>query len=295
MTMKLRIIMIAAVVFMLFQPGWAEAANLRDVRTGKHEKFTRVVFEFQDNALFENPKIRGKGKFSVVFFNSSTTLPRLILLKTGKIQLVQSIEFVRLKSNLMAYVRLSFPYFILKSYPLSNPNRIVVDAYPVSVPPEKLKQKAVVHETSLTETPTVPEKKELKKLPKKNQAKTAVSPSKTFTSVEKSELKKPQLPEKTSSKKKVSSKDMLHQIPKKHAESPSFSNGNTTTQIYLLAALDVFAAVIIVLMVLTLLKKRHMINVGRLVEILEFIKTSDENIGSLDDQLKTAFKEFDES
>jgi hypothetical protein len=67
------------------------------------------------------------------------------------------------------------------------------------------------------------------------------------------------------------------------------------TQIYLLAVLNVLTGVIVVLMLFTLLKKRHTIDFGHLSEIMEFIKTSDESIETIDAQLKNAFKEYDES
>ena len=287
--MKLRIMMIVAIFFTLSQFGWAQAANLRDVRTGKHEKFTRIVFEFQSNVLFESPEIKGNGNFSLVFLDSSTTLPRLTLFKTGPIQLVHSIEFVRQKSNLIANVRLSFPYFILKAFLLSGPNRVVVDAYQLSSPPDKSEQKELLREKPSTETSTAPEKKELKNAPQKDLEKAAGSQSITLSGVEKSGLKETQPPENAFSNK------VSNQIPEKHAGSPSSANGNTMTQIYLLAVLNVLTGVIVVLMLFTLLKKRHTIDFGHLPEIMEFIKTSDESIETIDAQLKNAFKEYDES
>jgi len=287
--MKLRIMLIVAVIFTLSQLGWAQAANLRDVRTGKHEKFTRVVFEFQENVLFESPQIKGKGTFSVVFLDSSTTLPRLTLFKTGPIQLVQSMEFVRQKSNLMAKVRLSFPYFILKAFSLSGPNRIVVDAYPVSSSPEKSEQTESLREEPLTETLTAPEQKELKNAPQKVLEKAAGSQSTTPSGVDKSGLKETQASEKAFSNK------VSNQIPEKHVGSPSSTNGNAMTQIYLLTALNILTAVIVVLIIFALLKKKHTIDFGHLIEIMEFIKSSDESIETIDAQLKNAFKEYDES
>ena len=278
--MKLRIMLIVAVAFTLSQLGWAQAANLRDVRTGKHEKFTRVVFEFQDNVLFESPEIKGKGNFSVVFLDSSTTLPRLTLFKTGPIQLVHSIEFVQQKSNLIANVRLSFPYFILKAFPLSGPDRIVVDAYQVSSLPDKSEQKESLREKPLTETSTTPEEKELKNAPQKVLEKAAGSQSITPSGVEKSELNETQPPE------KVFSNNVSNQMSEKHVGSPSSANGSAMTQIYLLAVLNVLTSVIVVLMIFTLLKKRQAIDVGHLFEIMEFIKTSDESIETIDDSIK---------
>jgi len=287
--MKFRIMLLVAVVFTLSQLGWAQAANLRDVRTGKHENFTRVVFEFQNNVLFENPEIKGKGNFSVVFLDSSTTLPRLTLFKTGPIQLVRSIKFSRQKSNLVADVRLSFPYFILKAFPLSGPNRVVVDTYQVSSPPEKSEQKESLREKSSTETSTAPEKKELKNVPQKDLEKAAGSQSMTPSGVEKSGLKETQPSENAFSNK------VPNQTPEKHVGPPSTADGNAMTQIYLLAVLNVLTGVIIVLMIFTLLKKRHMIDFGHLSEIMEFMKTSDESIETIDAQLKNAFKDYDES
>ncbi len=288
--MKLRIILIAVVVFTLFQLGWAQAANLKDVRTGKHGKFTRVVFEFQENVLFESPEIKGKGKFSVIFLDSSTNLPRLTLFKTGPIQLVHSIEFVRQKSNLTANVRLSFPYFILKAFPLSGPNRVVVDAYQVSSLPEKSEPKESLREKPSTETSTAPEKKiALKKAPQQVVEKAASSQSITPSTVEKSELKETKAPDKAFSTK------VSNQIPEKHVGSPTPADGNAMTQIYLLAALNILTGIIVVLIIFTLLKKRHTIDFGRLFEIMEFMKTSDESIETIDAQLKNAFKEYDKS
>jgi len=287
--MKLRLMLIATVVFTLSQPGWAQAANLKDVRTGKHEKFTRVVFEFQDNVLFESPEIKGKGNFSAVFLDSSTTLPRLTLFKTGPIQLVQSVELVQQKSNLIANVRLSFPYFVLKAFPLSSPNRIVIDAYQLSSPTEKSEQKEFFREKPLTETSTTPEEKELKNAPQIVLDKEDDSQSITPSDVEKSELKETQPTE------KASSDNVSNPIPEKHVESPSSANGSAMTQIYLLAVLNVLTSVIVVLMIFTILKKRHAIDFGHLFEIMEFIKTSDESIETINAQLKNAFKEYDKS
>ena len=117
--MKLRRILIIAAAFLLLQFDWAAAANLSKVRTGKHENFARIVFEFQSAVQFKKPEIKGKGKFSLVFLNSTTNLPHLTAYKTGKTQLVRSVEFIRQKSNLTAVVSLTFPYFILKTPPFS--------------------------------------------------------------------------------------------------------------------------------------------------------------------------------
>ena len=278
---KIRFMLTVAAVFMLSQVGWAQAAILRDVRTGKHEKFTRVVFEFQDNVVFESPEIKGKGKFSLVFLDSSTSLPHLNLFKTGPIQLVQSVEFVQQKPNLAANVQLSFPYFILKAFPLSGPNRVVVDVYQVFSPNEKFEQEESFSEKPLAETSTSPEEKKL--------GKTDSSQAITLPDIEKSETGETQPHE------NVVSKKTSNQNTDKHPESANFANANSMTQIYLLAVLNVLTGVIVVLIIFTLLKKKHMPDFGQLSEIMDFIKRTDESIDTIDAQLKNAFKEYDES
>lgn len=285
---KIRLMLTAVAVFVLSQLGWAQAANLRDVRTGKHEKFTRVVFEFKDNVLFESPEIKGKGKFSLVFLDSTTKLPRLTLLKTGPIQLVQSIELVQQKPNLTANVQLSFPYFILKSFSLSSPSRVVVDAYQVFSQQNSSEPKETLRETPLTETSTTPEEKELENPPQNESEKAGSSNPIKLPDVKKSELKETPSPENTFSK---TSSD---QITEKQLVPSNFTKGNSMTQIYLLTVLNVLTGVIVVLMIFTLLKKKHMIDVGHLYEIIEFLKTSDESIDTIDAQLKKAFKEYDD-
>ena len=278
---KTRFMLTVVAVFMLSQLGWAQAANLRDVRTGKHEKFTRVVFEFQDNVLFENPTIKGKGKFSLVFLDSSTSLPNLTLFKTGPRQLVHSIQFVKQKSNLAANVQLSFPYFILKAFSLSDPNRVVVDVYQVVSPNEEFEQNESLSEKPLTETPTAPEEKESEKA-KSSQV---ITPP----DMGKSEMRETQ-PHEIAVSNKTS-----NQITDEHPGSPNFDNKKSMTQIYLLAGLNVLTGVIVILMIFTLLKKKHMTDFDQLDEIMDFIKRSDESIDTLDAQLKNAFKEYDES
>lgn len=286
--MKIRLVLIVAVCFLWVPHEWAAAADLTHTRTGKHEKFARVVFEFQNAVKFNNPEINGKGNFSLVFLNSTTKLPRQTTYKTGKTQMVRSIEYVRQKSNLKAIVRLTFPYFILKSYALSAPDRVVVDAYWMTVPTEKNEQKESLPKESPTAPSPLPEKKEISKTLQKTTEKTALEPPMTPSTA-----KKPLgNPSKTS--QNVSSDNKSNQIPEEMKTEPASSKGNNTTQTYLLVVLDIIAGCIVLLLAFTLFKKKQTINVGRLCEVLDFIKASDRRITDIDDQIQSAFKQYDQ-
>jgi hypothetical protein len=265
------------------------AADLSYVRTGKHENFSRVVFEFQNAVQFKNPEIKGKGKFSLVFLNSTTKLPRLTLYKTGKTQLVHSVEFVRQKSDLTAIVRLSFPYFILKSYALSAPDRIVVDAYWMSSPPETSEQKESLPKEPVTEPLPTPEKKEVKNILQKTPEKAAPDPAITPLAVQKPVLNESQAPQ------NVFSKKISNSVPEEKEVSPPSSKENSIAPIYLLSVLNVLTGCIVVMLFFTLFRKKQMIDVGHLCEILDFIKASDQSIAALDTQIQNAFKKYDQS
>jgi hypothetical protein len=281
--------LIVAAGFLLVQYEGALAANLSQIRTGKHEKFARIVFEFQSAVQFESPEIKGKGEFSLGFLNSTTQLPRLTLYKTGKTQMVHSIEFVRQKSNLTAIVRLTFPYFILKSYALSAPDRIVVDAYWMSSPTENSEQKETFSKEPETEPSASPDKKELKnslqKMPKKTPPAPAIAPL---------PVEKPQLNDSKTSQSAVSNQTQQH-LPEEKKTSPPASKGYNMAQTYLLAVLDVIAGCIVILLFFMLFSKKQKINIGHLREVLDFIKTSDQNIADIDAQIQSAFKKYDQS
>jgi hypothetical protein len=287
--MKLRLILILAAGFLLVQYEWAAAANLSKVRTGKHENFARIVFEFQSAVQFKKPEIKGKGKFSLIFLNSTTNLPHLTVYKTGKTQLVRSVEYIRQKSNLTAVVSLTFPYFILKSYALSAPDRVVADAYWMSSPTENSEQKKSLPKASVTESSVSPDKKEtrniLQNTPEKSAPESAIKPL-----VE----KKPPLNESQTSQNTLS-KRTSNQISEEKNTSPPPSKGHTATQTYLLAVLDVIAGCIVVLLILTLFSKKQTMSIAHLCEILDFIKASDKRIADIDGQIQSAFKKYDQS
>ncbi|MGA8179230.1 MAG: hypothetical protein WB792_04175 [Desulfobacterales bacterium] len=282
--MKFRLMLMVAAGFLLVQYEWALAANLNQIRTGKHENFARIVFEFQSAVQFESPEIKGKGKFSLVFLNSTTKLPRLTLYKTGKTQVVHSVEYVRQKSNLTAIVRLTFPYFILKSYALSAPDRIVVDAYWMSSPAENSEQKE-----SATEPSAAPDKKELQNILQKTPEKAAPA-----SAIAPLPIEKPRLNESQTSQSATTNKTS-NQVPEEKKPSLPASKGHNMAQTYLLAVLDVIAGCIVILLFFMLFNKKQKVNIGHLCEILDFIKTSDQYIADIDAQIQSAFKKYDQS
>jgi hypothetical protein len=319
--MKSGLVMVAAVLLML-QAAETQAANLKYVRTAKHQDFTRMVFEFQNPAQFKEPVIDGKGKFTVVFPDSTTVLPRQILYKTTQIQPVRSIEFIQKGTLLIAGIKLSFPYFKLKAFSLPGPDRVVIDAYLITPPTQE-----VVPDESLHAKPSVKESKEPE--PKEPKAMPEESPEKELAELvtkqptaipEKSPAKESGKPETIKPKlipikspAKESFKESLNNIPAspittqsapgetakqgqiKPVESLPSRDKNYDLQIYMLALLNFLTIVIILLLSINLLKKKSGINSEHPGKISESLRRVDERIAAIDAMINREFKKHDES
>jgi hypothetical protein len=261
--MKSVLTIIAAVVLLMLQSGEAQAANLKYVRTAKHQDFTRIVFEFQNTARFNKPVIDGEGKFSVVFPDSTTVLPRRILYKTTQIQPVHSIEFIQKGTLLTAGIKLSFPYFKLKVFSLPGPDRVVIDAYLITPPPKEVVTEESLHAEPMAKESKEPETKEPKAMPEE-------SPAKELTRVVKKEPKV--IPEKSPVKQ---------------------TDENYTLQTYMLVLLNFLTIVIVLLLSFNLLKKKSGINSKHVGKISDSLKTVDEGIAAIDAMINREFKKHD--
>ena len=253
--MKLALILILAVIFWWLPLGWAQAADLKYVRAGEHGSFTRVVFEFEGMVRSTEPTIIGRGIFNVIFFDMTTALPRQILNKTTKG--IQSVELIQEESRLTANIMLSFPYFKLKTFSLSNPDRFIIDAYRMSSPP-----KTSELEESLQTEPLKAEPDTEKSLHAEPHKVVLTEPAGT---------------------------DQMIRTKK-------FSiDGNYHVQIYLLALLNVLTLIIVALLSLNLLRRRPTIDSERLREVLGSLKTTDERIATIDALIKKELEKLHQS
>jgi len=313
--------MVAAVLLML-QAAETQAANLKYVRTAKHQDFTRMVFEFQNPAQFKEPVIDGKGKFTVVFPDSTTVLPRQILYKKTQIQPVRSIEFIQKGTLLTAGIKLSFPYFKLKAFSLPGPDRVVIDAYLITPPTQEVVPDESLHAKPSVKESKEPEPKEPKAMPEESSEKElAELVTKQPTVIpEKSPAKESGKPETIKPKlipikspAKESFKESLNNIPAspittqsapgetakqgqiKPVESLPSRDKNYDLQIYMLALLNFLTIVIILLLSINLLKKKSGINSEHPGKISESLRRVDESIAAIDAVINREFKKHDES
>jgi hypothetical protein len=305
---KVRLTIVGFVVLLLLQVGWADAAELRYIRIGEHKTFTRIVFEFRGSAVFKEPVIKGRGRFSVVFVATTTALPKQILSETTK--RVDAIEFVQQGSQLAVNIALSFPYFKVKAFTLPNPDRVVLDVNRLSSPPD-----GVVFEESLSGEPSAkalarpgegkPEAEHeeplVKKAGKDLEPEPTVVPSKPTredtqeTSAKPSQdiAKQSPAPPKEPPPTPVAEKASPVAVPQD--ESPSRPSKYGHLQVYLLAALIVLSLVIISLLSFILLQKRRAVDSDHSGEDSEPLSTADDSIAAIDEKIEKELKKFDQS
>ena len=300
-----------AAIFLLLQSGGAHAANLKYVRTAKHQNFTRIVFEFQNATQFKEPVIYGEGKLSVAFPDSTTVLPRRILYKTTQIQPVRSIEFTQKETLLTAVIQLSFSDFKLKAFSLPDPNRVVIDAYKITPPPSEIVTEESLHAEPVAKESKEPETKNLKAMPEKSPAKEftrvvrkepMVIPEKSSVkqTADKFEIKRNAASDITRDQLKDPAKKSLKQTPDAPLETPSApeeplpsTHGNYTLQTYMLILLNFLTIVIVLLLCFNLMKKKSGIHSKHDHKISDSLKTDDERIAAIDGMINREFKKHD--
>ena len=274
--MKSVLTMIAALFLFMFQFGEAQAANLKYVRTAKHRNFTRIVFEFENPAQFNEPVIHGEGKFSVAFPDSTTVLSQQIIYKTTRIQPVHSIELIQKGTLLTAGIKLTFPYFKLKTFSLPGPDRVVIDAYLMTPPPEEDVPEESLHAGPSSKELKEPETKKPKAIPEKSPVKE--------TKVTASPIKTQSAPA-----------EKATQGRQKQAESLPSSGENYNLQTYMLVLLNLLTIVIILLLGFNLLKKKSGIDSEHLGNISDSLKTGNKSIAAIDAMINKEFEKHDQS
>jgi hypothetical protein len=308
--MKPGLTMIATLLLIL-QSGGAHAANLKYVRTAKHQDFTRIVFEFQNPTQFKEPVIYGQGKLSVAFPDSTTVLPRQIFYKTSQIQPVRSIEFSQKETLLTAVIKLSFSDFKLKAFTLPDPNRVVIDAYKITPPPGKIEAEESLHAKPMAKESKEPEPNDPKSMPEESAA-TELTPitkkepkgipgtssvQQTGDNIEVKQNAASNIargPFKDPTEKKVNPASVpTIKTRGEPGEPPPSFHKNYTLQTYMLILLNFLTIVIILLLSFNLLRKKSGIHSKHVDKTSDSLKTVDERIATIDAMIDKEFKNYD--
>ena len=145
-TITFMFLLAISVMLLWSQPPHAQANESTKIRTWTYQTYSRIVFDFKEKANYNQPVILGEGKFSIDFYDVTTTLPGDI-----KSKLINKIEFVYHESFLTVHINIPVEQFTVQTFALSNPFRVVCDIYktPVPLKDETIKKSSETHDTPL--------------------------------------------------------------------------------------------------------------------------------------------------
>jgi hypothetical protein len=111
-------------------PATTGASELKDIRIGEYDKFTRVVFEFSDSVAPQNFDDGASGRLTVTF---PGTQPRLIRkIPTERSPRIDDTQLWQTGTVLYAILVFPFDRYRYDFFTLSEPDRIVIDIFPLN-------------------------------------------------------------------------------------------------------------------------------------------------------------------
>ena len=300
------------------------AAKLREVRTGRKNGFTRLVFQFEAPARYQVQDKAGPSQFSITFLEATSGLSQ----KTQKFaDPVKNITINQDGSHLKTVVALSIPHFRLKTFTLTEPHRVVVDLYPAAAAETYVKLNELVVKTSAEAgaTPAAPPPVPVK------EPEPPVGEPEPLTKEPKSLTKKPEPPAVENSQRSVleNKLDVLEtvQVAEEPAPAPSvkkasqeshpptaapappsdrpmvkkdssankpMSSAFGTFQRNLIIVLAGISIIILALIGFLLMQRKNSADKSQPVESVQELKTTADIMASIDARIKQKFKQYEE-
>ena len=300
-----RFILIGALLVLGLSVAPLTAAELKDVRVGTYDTFTRIVFQFDGPVRFDKPVTHDQGVLTVKFLNANTALSDQSL--KSKSKGLTSLRISPQATNLKADVGLPFDNMTIKAFALKEPDRIVVDVYETQPPPARITIKDVVIKNTQQSAPPAPSKTQTaaanvpetraaatppkpvatppkpaapppvkaKAPPPAQAAKPAPQPTKQVKPVVKQQPPKQAVPEKKPIKTKVKEA--------KQKKSPFLSKN---IQRYLTIALIFIGCAIVVLIGFILVQKRRAPKPAQHSQTEHLLESTEEVLSAIDEKIK---------
>jgi len=282
-----------------------QAAQLKDIRIGEYDKFTRIVFELDSPAEPEQIVLISSGLLSVVLANTSAEFIRKIPVERSRH--IRSIQIWDKSNQLSVVFSFDFEHFRHESFPLKDPPRIVLDIQPVPIAPEsaftappaesKVKGETLDQEAE-SKTPE-PFSLKVRESPvpvgELNPASTGTEPTNS-PSLAVSPKNKPTIPvDRTSDLDFRGKKTDEHQIKASVPSHQKLGKQASRLQFYLVVVLVLITIAILVILLLMLVSRRRWATDQTHLEPKEFLKDQDKHIASLDARIKEQLKRYEEA
>lgn len=104
----------------------AADALLTDIRMGKHKDFSRIVFEFQNDAPYHITPDHGSGRISIAFKGAATDIPASAVTADAD-DCIHALGMSPQDNDLLIDVTVSSARFQINPFALKEPFRLVVD------------------------------------------------------------------------------------------------------------------------------------------------------------------------
>lgn len=123
----LKILSVKAVVcaFVMGIINPANASTLKEIRLGDHDRYTRIVFEFEEPVKYQLPMATDEKYISIHFYNARSEKPDQHLIEDSKC--VQAITTRYQEGHLTANIAVRSSRFLMNHFALESPARVVLD------------------------------------------------------------------------------------------------------------------------------------------------------------------------
>ncbi len=299
--------LLCAVMSLMLWIAPSESAQLRDIRIGEHENYTRIVFELDHMVQSELELVKGSRQLNVIFSDTQPDLKQKIPIERARH--LKDIQLWISKDKLSTILKFSDNHAKIDSFPLNEPPRLAVDIYWQTsqlLPSEPAGNSGLnigetQHPDNLPETleetgpgasdelnanePLAAQSTQTANISTENKRAAAAPPS---------SVEAPTLP--TSSKTEVSSSVPPNTKIDATAQPPANKATNRRSnwlQYYLVIALVIITISILVLLVLMLLTRYRWIKEAPPLSANEFLKRQDDKLNMLDARIKEQLNRYD--
>ena len=123
----MRYIPIGVVLFIFFLSiaSHAIAAALMEIRMGRHDDFSRVVFEFKDDVPYQLSSDPVSGHISIIFDGATSNIPAPLINENSVC--IDNLAISQQNNNVMVDITVSATPFHLDPFTIKDPFRMVLD------------------------------------------------------------------------------------------------------------------------------------------------------------------------
>jgi hypothetical protein len=112
-------------VFIMSFTSHVTAAVLTEIRLGKHNDFSRIVFEFKDDVQYQLESDNASGHVSIIFHDTTSKTPAPVIKENSVC--IDDLAISQEDKNLAVRIAVSATRFRLNPFTIKDPFRVVLD------------------------------------------------------------------------------------------------------------------------------------------------------------------------